>query len=154
MTTINYTECGAINDSTAINYYWYDGETKSFYVKFPGGSVAGYKDVPESTVQAFINASSRGKYYSTYIKGRYYGLNSDGTFVKRPLKKVSAATIAAAPISNTATMPPVLSWRITGVASVTETVPGQTLEQAIENFKKLFVTGVEVTVSKAEVSLG
>lgn len=40
-------------------------------VAFRGGGVYEYRGVPESTASQLFSAASKGRYYQTFIKGRY-----------------------------------------------------------------------------------
>lgn len=64
-------------DSTALVEYWYDKETGDFFVEFPSGQRAGYKNVPQTTFDTFLAASSKGQFYATQIKLRFHGQSSE-----------------------------------------------------------------------------
>lgn len=56
-------------NSSAIRAVGYDGYTLS--VKFHESGTYDHPGVPESVYRDFMNASSKGAYYSRYIRGRY-----------------------------------------------------------------------------------
>lgn len=57
--------------STAIRAIGYDPGTMRMKITFNGGHTYDFCRVPEHIFQTFLNAGSKGRYYDTYIKGRY-----------------------------------------------------------------------------------
>ena len=58
-------------DSSNISSIGYDEASSTFEIEFHGGAVYQYFDVPEYIHEAFINASSHGKYFQKNIRGNY-----------------------------------------------------------------------------------
>ena len=56
-------------DSEAIAAVGYDGRTLT--IEFTSGETYPHPKVPESVYRGLMGASSKGRYYNTYIKGRY-----------------------------------------------------------------------------------
>ena len=46
-------------------------EKGTLYVRFKNGSLYSYSGVPEYVYNELMNASSKGHYLATYVKGRY-----------------------------------------------------------------------------------
>lgn len=57
--------------SSAIATIDYNPDTLILRITFRDNHVYDYYGVPEITAQQFINAPSKGKYYTQYIKGRF-----------------------------------------------------------------------------------
>lgn len=57
--------------STAIRAIGYDSDTMRMKITFIEGHTYDFCRVPERIFQGFLNAGSKGRYYDTYIKGRY-----------------------------------------------------------------------------------
>ena len=57
--------------SSNISYIGYDNNTQELYIKFIKGDTYKYDNVPEQVFKEFLDSSSIGKYYSTYIRGKY-----------------------------------------------------------------------------------
>jgi hypothetical protein len=57
--------------SSAISYIGYDSDTKQMKITFKQGKTYDYCGVPQSVFDAFLKASSIGKYYDQYIKDNY-----------------------------------------------------------------------------------
>ncbi len=55
--------------STNISSVGYDGST--MHILFNSGGLYAYHDVPSSVYNGLMGASSKGKYFHAYIKGRY-----------------------------------------------------------------------------------
>lgn len=51
---------------SAIGY-----ESHTLYVRFNDGSLYSYDAVPVEVYQGLMNASSKGQYLATFVKGRY-----------------------------------------------------------------------------------
>jgi len=49
----------------------YDVDGKVLEVEFHSGSIYQYLNVPEHEYEGLLNASSKGRYLNTHIKGRY-----------------------------------------------------------------------------------
>jgi hypothetical protein len=62
-----------IVESTNINTIGFNKELKFLDVEFKtsAGKIYRYSDVEEDTYEDLINAKSIGKYYLSYIKGKY-----------------------------------------------------------------------------------
>ena len=58
-----------VNKSSNVDGYDYDAATKRLMIRFNGGSIYHYHDVPQATVDAFAKADSKGKYLSSKIRG-------------------------------------------------------------------------------------
>ena len=56
-------------NSSAIRAVGYDGSTLT--VEFHTGRVYDHPRVPYSVYEQFMNASSLGRFYNRYIRGRY-----------------------------------------------------------------------------------
>lgn len=57
--------------SSAISAVGYDENTMRMQIKFNGGYTYTFCRVPLSVFNGLLNASSKGRYYDMYIKGRY-----------------------------------------------------------------------------------
>ena len=57
--------------SRAIIAIGYDPDTSRMKIAFTKGKTYTYCRVPHELFEAFLKASSKGKFYSKYIKGRY-----------------------------------------------------------------------------------
>jgi hypothetical protein len=66
----NYMEMIPVR-STAISAVGYDKETKRMSIKFKQGHTYDYCRVPESIFLGLISASSKGRYYDSFIKDNY-----------------------------------------------------------------------------------
>ena len=58
-------------NSSSINYVEYDPQSESLEIEFVSGGVYRYIKVPQSVYDSFMSASSKGRYYHDYIKGKY-----------------------------------------------------------------------------------
>lgn len=56
-------------ESSFINQIAY--EDGKLYVKFKGGDVVIYSDVPEKTYKDFLKSASKGKFFMAAIKERF-----------------------------------------------------------------------------------
>jgi len=52
-----------------MNYAYHDGGLE---ITFTGGRVYRYEDAPASLVHGLRTAASQGRYYNTFIRGKYY----------------------------------------------------------------------------------
>lgn len=77
-----YTHVAKVTSSN-IDVLYYDDHTKNLYVVFNSGNVAGYAGVPYTEYMQLKNAVSVGRFYNSFIKGQYKGLNGDVTFRAR-----------------------------------------------------------------------
>lgn len=145
--TVEFTRSGVLN-SSAIDFFWYDGKNQHLFVRFADTDrIAGYQNVPQARVDELVGAYSIGSYYSSYIKGRYTGLNSDVTFVE------ATPNVAPLTVVHTGDVPKqnfVVSGTVT--AEVRDTIEASSMEQAIQEFRDSFVDGTEVLITKVEVS--
>jgi len=57
--------------SSDINSVGYDSESHTLEIEFHNGDVYQYFDVPQSTYDALMHASSHGSYFHRYIKDRH-----------------------------------------------------------------------------------
>lgn len=57
--------------STEIEWIGYDYKRSMLQVEFIEGKIYQYDEVPESIYKAFLDASSHGQFFETFIKGRY-----------------------------------------------------------------------------------
>lgn len=81
--------------SSAISSVVYNSKTEELYVLFPGGKVAGYKDVSKQTFDDLVHAYSIGRFYTSEIKGQHRGINTeDITFTKAKEVAPSYAQVA------------------------------------------------------------
>lgn len=55
----------------SIGWEGVDGETGTLEVEFQSGHIYTYKGVPQDEYYALLEASSVGRYFNTYVKGRY-----------------------------------------------------------------------------------
>lgn len=46
-------------------------ESRTLYVRFNDGSLYSYDNIPVEVYQGLMNASSKGQYLATFVKGRY-----------------------------------------------------------------------------------
>ena len=58
--------------STAIFAVGYDQMTMRMKITFIEGHTYDFCRVPEHNFQGLLSAGSKGRYYDTYIKGRYH----------------------------------------------------------------------------------
>jgi hypothetical protein len=49
----------------------YEPEPRTLYLRFRGGEVYAYFEVPENQYQEFLQAESRGCYFLSHIHGRF-----------------------------------------------------------------------------------
>lgn len=58
--------------SSAINRFEYDWDSGRLYITFcSGGPTYTFYRVPPDIYEGLVNASSKGRYYHAYIRGRY-----------------------------------------------------------------------------------
>lgn len=57
------------SESSFIEHFTYDHETRVLHVKVRGGQRYGYADVPEDVHEAFVQADSHGKFFNRHIRG-------------------------------------------------------------------------------------
>ena len=57
--------------SREIEWIGYEQKKSMLQVEFIAGPIYQYEQVPESLFQAFLDASSHGRFFDTQIKGRY-----------------------------------------------------------------------------------
>ena len=57
--------------STAIERISYDESARELHVKFVGGGIYTYYEVPRSVCEAFRASSSKGTFLNKFIKNRY-----------------------------------------------------------------------------------
>lgn len=118
-----FTHEGAV-DSSAIHQYWWDSETGDFFVEFPSGQVAGYKDVAHTTFDNFVNADSKGRFYATFIKPFFKGQNGDVDLIRRKTEPVNPAISVG-------------KYEVTFVATMTAGVDAVSVEDAVEKLKAM-----------------
>ena len=58
-------------ESSNIDQIGYDEDRQELHVLFNSGSEYVYAGVSDTTVKAFIEADSKGKFLNQYIKGNY-----------------------------------------------------------------------------------
>jgi lysyl-tRNA synthetase class 2 len=58
-------------ESSCVAKIGYDAAAKEAYVKFLGGGLYAYRDVPAHVFDDFANADSKGTFVNTVIKPRY-----------------------------------------------------------------------------------
>jgi hypothetical protein len=74
-------------DSTLIYRWAYIRQTGEFLVRFYGNTTLYvYRGVSLKTVNNFVDAQSRGRYFNRYIKGKYRYMRIVG-FFRRMLRK-------------------------------------------------------------------
>lgn len=59
--------------SSVIAAHGYDAATQTLAIKFRGGNVYHYRDVPIDVAAAFANAESVGRAYTSMIREQYAG---------------------------------------------------------------------------------
>ncbi len=57
--------------SSAISSVGYDPETQKMQIKFKQGRIYSFCRVPQHVFNGLLSASSKGEYYSTYIRDKY-----------------------------------------------------------------------------------
>ncbi len=57
--------------SSAISAIGYDESTKMMKIRFKQSKTYDYCGVPKNVFEAFLNASSIGRYYDQHIKDKY-----------------------------------------------------------------------------------
>lgn len=57
--------------SSNLHSVGYDPEGKTLEIEFRSGAVYQYKDVPLNIYRALMAASSKGKYFNSYIRDSY-----------------------------------------------------------------------------------
>jgi len=62
-----------VKDSSNIRKIHYNDVTESMEVMFKGGTIYKYEAVPAKIHKYFIEAASKGKFFSQYIKNSYTG---------------------------------------------------------------------------------
>lgn len=87
--TIEYTDFADTRNSSALDGLFYDENTATAYVRFPGQGVFSYP-VTKSTWESWKSARSLGSFYHNYIKGneggRHIGYYNTVSFVRVPVK--------------------------------------------------------------------
>jgi len=58
-------------DSSAIASLGYDPGRETLEVEFRSGNVYRYFDVPEEVYEDFLRARSKGRYFGSFIRGRF-----------------------------------------------------------------------------------
>jgi hypothetical protein len=64
-------------ESSNIDSFHYNTETKELFVTFKGGRVYKYQGVPEKTIRSWQKAESYGKFFNSKIKPKYEGVRVD-----------------------------------------------------------------------------
>lgn len=57
--------------SSDLHSVGYDGFTGRLYISFNNGGLYEYDSVPHVVYEQLLQAGSHGKYFHSYIKGRY-----------------------------------------------------------------------------------
>jgi KTSC domain-containing protein len=57
--------------SSAIKAAGYDPGRRKMYIRFPGGEIYDFCNVPPDVFDGLINAPSPGTYYDRNVRGRY-----------------------------------------------------------------------------------
>jgi hypothetical protein len=142
--TVYYTKAGPIS-STALSYFWYDEPNKEFYVQFhDGGRVAGYRNVGRTVVDDFLRASSKGQFYTRFIKGVYLGLSTDVDF--REKSTVPSLALVDQQVFETK---PKRAYKVYALIEVTEDYLADDVDDAVAAFYDDH--GSDAKVSKVEV---
>ncbi|MGH7283496.1 MAG: KTSC domain-containing protein [Polyangiaceae bacterium] len=55
----------------------YDSETRTLEIEFARGRVYEYYDVPRAIFDHLVKADSKGKFFATWIEGRYKFIELD-----------------------------------------------------------------------------
>ncbi|MGH7329051.1 MAG: KTSC domain-containing protein [Polyangiaceae bacterium] len=55
----------------------YDSETRTLEIEFARGRVYEYYDVPRAIFDHLVKAGSKGKFFATWIEGRYKFIELD-----------------------------------------------------------------------------
>ena len=58
-------------ESSNIDAIAYEEDNQELHVRFKSGSEYVYTDVPKKIYDGFMDASSKGRYLNTVIKGKY-----------------------------------------------------------------------------------
>ena len=58
-------------ESSAVEAVGYDAERRELRIRFTGGAVYAYVDVPQDTYRAFLDADSKGTFVNCEIKPRF-----------------------------------------------------------------------------------
>lgn len=64
-------------ESSAISSVGYDPRLSVMEVEFQSGTVYQYRDVPASLYESFLAASSKGRFLSQKIRGRFASERQD-----------------------------------------------------------------------------
>jgi hypothetical protein len=139
--TVYYDKNYKIKDSSSLSEVWYSTAEKRLFVKFVStGTVAGYKNVPAYVFSDFESHiaspyKSAGSYYARNIKPLYAGTTSDVNLVHVSNKAVAFGTqTTGANVSR-------LTFNVTGYVPISISVQANTLEEAIEEFKRRYKDG-------------
>lgn len=148
--------------STSLDTIYYNDNERELYVLFLNGSLAGYKDVPRSIYDAFVFATSPGKYYNIAIRGQYKGVSVHSIdprprhLTPVPSQDASAKTGASVPMVAVGNDTRVIygdterrSYTVRGYVFAEDTYEASSMEEAVEMFLVDYEEGVvkEVVVS-------
>lgn len=74
---VTYTQSYEVPDSAMIDAIYYNDNAQLLFVGFLNGTVAGYRDVPVTIYEAFIDATSAGRFYNQNVRKNFRGVNGD-----------------------------------------------------------------------------
>ena len=61
-------------NSSMIDQFDYDADMKVLHVKFPGGEIYSFREVPADVAAGFASAPSKGKFFHKSIKDAFKAL--------------------------------------------------------------------------------
>lgn len=135
MTKYYYTDSFA-PDSSLVKFSYYHRGEKNLFIQFTTGSVYGYSNVTEQVWDEFVRAASAGNYYNIKVKGSY-----------EPITDVDIVEyIGWKPFEL---KPETRKFVIVGHSPIQYEFEGVSVDDAMEDFKRLFPQGTlkEVRIS-------
>lgn len=142
MREVEYDYTTKVN-STAVDTIYYNNKTKELYVEFPGGRLAGYRNVSVNDVYRFVEAPSVGSHYAHYIRGKFSGINTADVVLKSVKAKAPAGVVAdnsgwgsGSVSTGSFHSTPKGKFSVTFVVTQTVEVPADTMEQAISSVRQ------------------
>lgn len=58
-------------NSSVLSNFAYNAKSKSLTINFNSGKSYVYENVPPHVLEGMLNAESTGKFYNSFIKGKY-----------------------------------------------------------------------------------
>jgi phosphoribosylamine-glycine ligase len=132
-----YTDSFLCTGSTNLEAVYHDRDTGNLYVEFLNGTIAGYRNVPQTTYRGLASATSRGGYYNANVKGKFTGIDTSNVddFEKRSY-------------TSTVSISGQTTYVVRGSAEVEITIVANSVDEAVakakEKSKTLKVTEVAV----------